>query len=97
MIEEIEKENFFCLRLKEDISKIDFCKKVGLLSCFVITDCDDLKIGDRILIVKNNSKIHVVKPSETLKSIAIKYGVEEKDICHKNNIKQIFVGQHLVI
>ena len=97
MIEEIKCENIFCLKIKENIKKDDFLIVNNIGKNMLISDCEELKIGDRVLVVYTTLKTHIVRPAETIKSIAEKYGTSEEDIMIKNNIKQIFVGQQLFI
>ena len=97
MIEIFDCENFFCVKILEDISKSDFCHKNHISYKNVIADSDEFKKGDRIVINFKNQRIHIVKPAETLLSIANKYSVTEEYICNNNQIKQIFIGQQLLI
>lgn len=97
MIEIFDCENLFCIKIFEDISKSEFCHKNHISYKNIIADSDDFKKGDRVVINSKKQKIHIVKPAETLLSIAKKYEVSEEYICNNNQIKQIFVGQQLLI
>ena len=55
----------------------------------------DLYEGEVVKIVRNTKKIHVVKPIETLNSIAMKYNTTTDKLIKINNLKstRLFVGQ----
>lgn len=97
MIFEIEHKNNFCVRVFENIKKSAFCKKYNLSYSCVVSNNDDFKKGDRVIIINKKLRVHIVKPTETIKSISLKYGVLEEQILAQNNIKNIFVGQQLLI
>ena len=46
MIEEIKCENIFCLKIKENIKKDDFLIVNNIGKNMLISDCEELKIGD---------------------------------------------------
>lgn len=52
--------------------------------------------GDRI-IVDASVKIHIVKPRETLSSIAEKYETTVESLKEKNNCETVFLGQQLFV
>lgn len=59
----------------------------------------DLYPGEVVFIKMNEFKVHIVKPTETLKNIAEKYGKSEQDIVLANNLSdnKLFIGQRLKI
>ena len=97
MIFEIEHKNNFCVRVFENIKKSAFCKKYNLAYSCVVSNNDDFKKGDRVIIINKKLRVHIVKPTETIKSISLKYGVLEEQILAQNNTKNIFIGQQLLI
>lgn len=58
---------------------------------------DELRAGEILWIRKRNSYIHIVKPLETLSTLATKYNVTITHIKELNNIEEIFIGQRLII
>ena len=59
----------------------------------------DLYEGEMIKILQPTSSLHIVKPMETLDTIARKYNVIVDDLIIQNNLvsKRLFIGQTLVI
>lgn len=76
-----------------------FCvSKEGL--CYdndINVQTEELKEGDILWVRRRNSAIHIVKPIETIESIALKYNVTIEHIKKLNNIENIFIGQRLII
>jgi hypothetical protein len=97
VIEEINREIYLCLKIKEDIDILDFCFKNNICYDCVIFNKKELKRGDRILFCVKSGIVYVVKPLDTIKSIADKYGVPPEEILIKNKTKTIFIGQQLYI
>lgn len=60
---------------------------------------ENIQEGDIIILQKPSSIRYVVAPLETLKGIANKFGIDEKDILINNNLNtdKLFVGQILWI
>ncbi|MBQ7798655.1 MAG: LysM peptidoglycan-binding domain-containing protein [Clostridia bacterium] len=59
----------------------------------------DLYEGEIIKIINKSRIQHIVKPMETLNSIATKYNIDEEILVKLNklNSKRLFVGQTLII
>lgn len=59
----------------------------------------DLYEGEVIKILKNTHNLHIVKPMETLDSVAKKYNTNIDDLVRVNNLssKRLFIGQTLII
>ena len=72
-----------------------FINQNNLKNYFVVCENEKLCIGDYILIKKINKSFHVVKPGETLKSIATFYNKDEDYLKQKNKTSRLFVGQLL--
>ncbi len=90
----LEKNVIVC---KENITFNDFSKKINIPIDKILCENKNIKKGD-IVIIPNKSYIsYVVKPADTIKLIAQKFNVSEDYIVELNNIKQIFVGQQLII
>ena len=55
--------------------------------------------GEWVRIKVNNYLTHIVKPLQTISSVANAYGVGEADIIKWNELKhtKLFIGQHLKI
>lgn len=72
---------------------------VGLNSIVRNNPQIDLYEGEIIKVVKNTRTIHIVKPMETLDTIAQKYDIKVANLIENNNLtsKRLFVGQTLII
>lgn len=59
----------------------------------------DFYEGEMVKIMHGENNIHIVKPMQTLTTIAQMYNVKIEDIIKNNNLKspRLFVGQRLVI
>jgi len=57
----------------------------------------ELYTGQCIALTNLDKKYHVVKPAETIQSIAQKYETTPEKILEKNNAQQIFIGQLLEV
>ncbi len=79
-----------------------------LASANQITDPSTLRVGQRLVIpnaaesrgASSEVRVHIVRPGETLSSIAVKYGVTPAAIMQANdmeNANRIYSGQKLVI
>lgn len=75
----------------------DFIKDNNLKTLNVIYENKNLKNGDLVIVENCNYIIHIVLPGETLDSIAQKYNTTIDDIINKNKIKNIFIGQQVII
>lgn len=53
--------------------------------------------GERLIIPKNRGKIHIVKPFESLESIAALYNTDSQTIASYNGINAVFLGQTVYI
>ena len=58
---------------------------------------NEVEEGDVLLIRQKNQASYVVKPLDTLNSIAIKFGVSINHLKEVNNIEAVFIGQQLII
>lgn len=59
----------------------------------------DLYDGEIIKVVRQSHKSHIVKPMETLDSIAKQYNLTQEHIMNINNLnsKRLFIGQTLIV
>lgn len=59
----------------------------------------DLYEGEVVKIVRNTKNMHVVKPMESLNSIAVKYNTTTDKLIKINNLKstRLFVGQMIEV
>lgn len=59
----------------------------------------DFYEGEVVKILKQNDITHIVKPIETLESIAKIYNTTQDNLCNLNNLKskRVFIGQKLVV
>lgn len=85
------------LKIEKNTNLKSFLEKEKKLKQSSVYESEELKIGDYILVNNTNYKIHIVKPNETLQSIANKYNIEADYIRKINKINRIFIGQQLLI
>ena len=78
----------------------NFAKKFN----FEVSDFENLngkikkiEYGDVLIIPPSSKYAHIVQPTETLSSIAEKYGTTVQEIKNRNNINQIFIGLKLFL
>lgn len=59
----------------------------------------ELYEGEMVIIVRNNKKTHIVKPMQSLKSIALQHQTTVDNLIKINNLKstRLFVGQMLML
>jgi len=57
----------------------------------------ELYAGQCIALTNLDKKYHVVKPAETIQTIAQKYKTTPEIILQKNKVRQIFIGQLLEV
>jgi len=57
----------------------------------------EVHAGDCVFVGDINQVFYVVKPTDTLESIATKHNTSKEKIKQKNNLKEIFIGQLLSI
>ncbi len=59
----------------------------------------EARVGDCVLAVKSHNKLHIVKPCETVSTLAKLYGITEAELIKQNELKtnKLFIGQTLVI
>lgn len=55
------------------------------------------KCGKCIVLFNNSKTYHIVKPCETLESIARLYDTSAEKIKEKNKVKTLFIGMRLII
>ena len=60
-------------------------------------ELNEIRAGACIFITDINQRFYVVKPTDTLESIAQKHRTSKEKIKQKNNLKEIFIGQLLSI
>ena len=83
--------------VEEDCNIKEFVKKNALKNFLLLYENINLKVGDYVFVKKNKNTIHIVRPNETLDSIAMLYNTTAKNLMVKNNIKKVFIGQQLLI
>ena len=68
-----------------------FCVNTGAISP------QKFERGDRVVIRLKNKRLYIVKPGDTLPSIAATLGISIEELIKINGSKIIFVGKHLFI
>ena len=91
-------ENLFRISLQYGVTVDDLAALNG------IVDPSNIKVGDRLLVPRNEGTIvavpatHTVQPGETLRSIAQFYGLDTEELAARNQVanpNRIYVGQVL--
>ena len=77
----------------EDISKI-YNIPIDALKA---NNKEEIYDGQCVILCGFGKKYHIVKPAETLETIAQKYNTTKQSLKQKNSAQQIFVGQLLEI
>lgn len=75
----------------------ELSKKVNIPIDEILCENKNIRKGDIVILPNKKYKCYVVKPADTIMLIAQKFNVSEKHIVVTNNLKQIFVGQQLLI
>ena len=77
------------------------CKKLKVDENYICSfndfDKNRIEHGDVLFVPKTKCICHIVKPTETLSSIAKQYNISVEELKQKNNIEVLFVGQKLFI
>lgn len=73
----------------------DIALKVGVDTLILQKSNEISKLSKGDYIEISNQNIYIVRPLDTISSIARKLGVSEQMLISKNNIRQIFIGQLL--
>ena len=89
--------SFEFFRIKKAQNIEDFAKENMYSLSQIVCESNNLLPGDIVLVKDTNKVLHIVKPLETLSSIAKKYNVTIEYITKQNNIDKIFIGQQLYI
>ena len=91
----------FYYRVKADETINDLCFKFNTCKENILRNNPNIKLyaGEWVLITKNDYKTHMVKPAETVDSVAKLYGVEKENLKVENNLvgDKLFIGQILKI
>lgn len=80
-----------------DCSKQEVSKTYSINLNNIYSPCNFIRQGEYFILNNNPSIIYVVKPKDTLLSIANKFNISVETIKEKNKINNIFIGQQLVI
>lgn len=78
-----------------NVKNFSYCTNVPLDE--IICENTNIRKGDIVLVSNKSYTKHVVKPTETIKDIALKFNVTEEYIKELNKINKIFIGQQLLI
>ena len=97
----IKLDNQFYYRITKGDTILKICEKFNTSKENIVRNNFDLDLydGEWILIKQNDYIVHIVKPAETLFSIANIYKIPTEKIKNDNNLKndKLYIGQHLKI
>lgn len=85
--------NFF--NITPNILVVEESKDVAFVKT-ILNDEQEITIGKNYYIPKN-SKVYIVKPLDTISSIAKKLNVDEEVIYKKIKSKNVFIGQKILL
>ena len=88
-------KEIYCVNKDVNIKNFISENKINMLN--IKSENSSLKKGDLVFIENCNYIVHIVRPGETLNSIAKKYNTTIEDIIKNNKIKNVFIGQQVVI
>lgn len=90
---------FYRLTKQDDLNTI--MQRFNITASCIVRNNDNIDFyeGEVVKILRNSGLTHIVKPAETLNSIANTYQVNASDIISLNNLKtsRLFIGQKLII
>ena len=81
--------------IANDCSAKEFANENKIKIDNMVFNNENLFKGEVVII--KHFKTHIVKPNETIKSIAILYDASEEDLIKRNGISKLFVGQLLYV
>lgn len=89
-------------RVSENEKIEDVARKFGVSVSRILADnnCrpEQIDSGIRLIICKPEGREYVVKPFDTIQSIALREGVSESKLRENNNIYgEVFIGQKIYI
>ncbi len=92
---QIKKLPYYILKYNENLN--DVAKKFGvnLSSLKVYNMVDDAEEGDVIFFPQSSSNVYVVKPADTIKSIAKQFNLTESEVLQKAKTTKLFIGQRI--
>lgn len=89
----------FFYRVEND-SVLSLSEKFGVPPTVIIKENRlkrEIARGDVLLITLQDGKRYAVQPTDTLKKVAARFGVSEKELCEKNGVDYLFYGLTLLI
>lgn len=85
-----EGENLLCIANKFGVSPMEILARNKVSE-------SNIQCGTVLVIDKIDGERYVVKPFDTIESIAQKYNKSARDIAMFNNVKQVFLGEVIYI
>ncbi|MCL2540227.1 MAG: LysM peptidoglycan-binding domain-containing protein [Firmicutes bacterium] len=101
MIELLKPNRMFCSKIMHQVQPGETA--AGIASDYntsvknIEAEAETLQAGDCVFITNINQTFYVVKPMDTINSIAEKHGVTTESLKKKNNLNNVFIGQLLNI
>lgn len=97
----IKQADSFFYRIQSNITENVICSTLNTNKQNILRNNDNLNLyaGEWVKVTTNNYCVHVVKPVETLTSIAQKYDITVEKLLADNALKtdKLFIGQQLKI
>ena len=82
---------------KDNISLLNISKQRKIPISNIVCENNLVRKGEYVLISNKQYKTYIVKPADTISSIAMKFNIDEDYLKNINKISKIFIGQQLII
>lgn len=89
--------SFEVVKIEKNTTKKELAEKYKIHISQIISNGEELEAGEYAILKDLDKKIHIVKPFESIEDIAKKYNVTKDYILKHNNIREIFIGERLII
>ena len=97
MSEIYKKNRVYQLTQGETLESVCNDFNVSLNHIKKLNEIESASEGDFVFLDVIDLKIHIVKPNQTLKDIAVMYNTTVEQLQQKNNIDKVFLGQQIII
>jgi LysM repeat protein len=88
---------FQVVEVNNERSVEEVAKLWNISTSQILSLSNTLKRGDKIILKDLNVRLHIVKPGETLESIAKLHNMTREELLQKNKITRLFIGQQLIL
>lgn len=96
----VYKENYIkniIIKAKDNVSILNLSNQNNIPISNIISENNNIRKGEYIVVSNSNYKTYIVKPLDTLQSIANKFNKDIEYLVKINNTNKVFIGQQLFI